>query len=50
MSLFDLIEGVDAFKHLADANTLKTLGAVRPLLQVKVLETLLSFVFQTELL
>ncbi|XP_031568752.1 exocyst complex component 4-like isoform X2 [Actinia tenebrosa] len=26
-------KGVDAFKHLADANTLKTLGAARPLLQ-----------------
>jgi len=28
-------KGLDAFKHVADANTLKALSASRPLLQVK---------------
>ncbi|KAK3729276.1 hypothetical protein QZH41_008516, partial [Actinostola sp. cb2023] len=30
---YSVSKGLDAFKHLADANTLKTLGASRPLLQ-----------------
>ncbi|XP_020899282.1 exocyst complex component 4 isoform X1 [Exaiptasia diaphana] len=30
---YSVSKGLDAFKHVADANTLKTLGASRPLLQ-----------------
>lgn len=33
---YSVVKGLDAFKHVADANTLKALNASRPLLQVTV--------------